>query len=169
MPDGTANSTRINTQPAGQSKRARRRSLSVMALEPRVMYDAAAGAAVATTTLDPTHTADSTTAPAPTEAATTASVAPPAVTGGEIWFTTAGQGAASRVEQIGVNGSNPATSPTDVVDGSQAGGTSGSVSGIVVDAARGKYFVAEQVGLNNVIYSGNLATGALDPTPIYVG
>jgi hypothetical protein len=38
-----------------------------------------------------------------------------------------------------------------------------------VDAARGKYFVAEMVGNNNFIYSGNLATNALDPTPIYVG
>lgn len=170
MPDGTANLTRINSQAAGARKR--RRSLGVMALEPRVMYDAAAGAAIATTLVDPTHAADSTTATAPSEAA---NVAPPAVTGGEILFTTAGSGAASRVEQIGVNGSSPATNPTDVVDGNQSVGTSGNLSGIVVDAARGKYFVAEEVvtpdGTNAYaeIFQGNLATGALDPTPIYVG
>jgi hypothetical protein len=162
MADGRANSHRLDGQAAGTSRRARRRSLGAMALEPRLMYDAAAGATVATTVLDPTHTADSTTA-------STTSTVEAAPAGGEIWFTTAGSGAGSRVEQIGVSGTSPATSPTDVVDGSQAGGTSGSLGGVVVDAARGKYFVAELVGNNNVIYSGSIATGALDPTPIYVG
>ena len=152
MADGRANSDRLDGQVASTSRRARRRSLGAMALEPRLMYDAAAGAAVATTVLDPTHP-----------------------TGGEILFTIAGSGAASRVEQIGVNGSSPATNPTDVVDGNQSVGTSGNLSGIVVDAARGKYFVAEEVvtpdGTNAYaeIFQGNLATGALDPNPIYVG
>src|SRR5260221_14017537 len=43
-----------------------------MALEPRVMYDAAAGAAVGTAVLDPTHTTDATT----TTTATSSAAAP---------------------------------------------------------------------------------------------
>jgi hypothetical protein len=366
MPDGTANSNRINTQAAGPSKRARRRALGVMSLEPRVMYDAAAGAAVATTVLDPTHAADSTTAaaapvPAPTDATHTADtstsqsaaateVAPIAVagaapaegatgnqvvfidphvpdyqllaagvkpgeqvvilnantdgvrqiadwlashdehnvdaihivshgedgtvrlgstilstndvnqfaqplaqigaalksggdilfygcdvgegaaggvfmaemsmaTGGahiaaashlvgaagqggswdlnvqlgsidvgnpftaptlaafndvltnQIWFTTSGSGAGTRIEQVAADGSGA----TDIVDATTAPTHLGSLNDIVVDVARGKYFVVDKIatpdGMNaeSVILQGSLATGALDPTPIYVG
>ncbi len=375
MPDGTANPNRVKPQVANAPKRARRRSIGVMALEPRVMYDAAAGAAVGTAVLDPTHTTDATTtttatssAAAPlatdashtTDASTTQSntavtgLAPLAVTGAaptdsssgqqvvfidphvpdyqilaagvkpgeevvildantdgvqqiadwlashnehnvdaihivshgedgtvrlgstilatndvnqfaqplaqigaalkpggdilfygcdvgqgaagdmfmvemsmatggahiaaashlvgaavqggswdlnvqlgtidvanpftaptlasfndiltdQIWFSTNATGAnnpGTRIERIGVDGSVP----TDVVDSSAASSFAlNSLTGIVVDAARGKYFVASQVptpdgmNLNNIILSGSIATGALDPTPIYTG
>src|SRR5258708_31245277 len=72
MPDGTANPNRVKPQVANAPKRARRRSIGVMALEPRVMYDAAAGAAVGTAVLDPTHTTDATT----TTTATSSAAAP---------------------------------------------------------------------------------------------
>src|SRR6266851_3981042 len=62
MPDGTANPNEFKPQVADAAKRARRRSVGVMALEPRVMYDAAAGAVVGTAVIDPTHATDSTTA-----------------------------------------------------------------------------------------------------------
>jgi len=88
----------------------------------------------------------------------------------QIWFTTDSRffnDPGNRVERIGVDGSVQ----TDVVDGALPN-TSGleTVTGIVVDAARGKYFVANQdASGNNVILEGSTATGALDPTPIYVG
>src|SRR5216683_3121389 len=53
MPDGTANPNEFKPQVADAAKRARRRSVGVMALEPRVMYDAAAGAVVGTAVIDP--------------------------------------------------------------------------------------------------------------------
>jgi len=88
----------------------------------------------------------------------------------QIWFSTNARGTnnpGTRIEQIGVDGSGQ----TDVLDSSQSGGsTLNSLTGIVVDAARGKYFVANMdSSLNNVILEGSIATGALDPTPIYVG
>ncbi len=319
MPDGTANSNRINT-----SKRARRRSIGVMALEPRVMYDAAAGAAVAITVLDPTHPTDSTTAAATDMNATTSTavsgLAPLAVTGaapadsssghqivfidphvpdyqilaagvkpgeevvvldantdgvkqiadwlashdehnvdaihivshGEdgtirlgstilaandinqfsqplaaigaalkpggdilLYGCDVGQGAAGdifMVEMSMATGGAHIAAASHLVGAADQGGswnlnvqlgsidvgnpftaatlaafndiltdqiwftalpnTSGleTVTGIVVDAARGKYFVANQdASGNNVILEGSTATGALDPTPIYVG
>src|SRR6266851_3948877 len=74
MPDGTANPNEFKPQVADAAKRARRRSVGVMALEPRVMYDAAAGAVVGTAVIDPTHATDSTTATSTTVSA----VVPPA-------------------------------------------------------------------------------------------
>jgi hypothetical protein len=108
MPDGTANSTLINTRAAGPSKRACRRPLGVMALEPRVMYDAAAGATVATTVLDPTHAADTTTS------TTATTVAAPSQTDAlHTADTSATQStAAAEVAPIAVAGAAPADSAT---------------------------------------------------------
>jgi hypothetical protein len=90
----------------------------------------------------------------------------------QIWFTTNGTSSGTRIETVGVDG----TGATNVIDSSQPGGSQlQSLTGIVVDAARGKYFVADQqvspdgMNLNNVIVEGSIATGALNPTPIYVG
>src|SRR5260370_28734676 len=68
----TANPSRERPMVGTARKRARRRSIGVMALERRVMYDAAAGAAVGTAVLDPTHTTDATT----TTTATSSAAAP---------------------------------------------------------------------------------------------
>jgi hypothetical protein len=131
MPDGAHDPSRMTK---------RRRPLGAMALEPRLMYDAAAVA-----------------------------------TASQIWFTTnamTGSAAGTRIAHVGVDGSGA----TDVVDNSQAGGSQlTDPSGIVVDPASGKYFVAnlqvtpDGTNANPVIYEGSIATGALNPTPIYVG
>jgi hypothetical protein len=88
----------------------------------------------------------------------------------QIWFTTNSTSSSdpgTRIETVGANG----TGATDVVDATQPSGSAlDTMSGIVVDAARGVYFVANlDANGNNAIYEGSIATGALNATPIYVG